>query len=592
MRNPQTDPRLERTLDLGRRLRCCYGTSTRNPCPNVLRRLALATLKDNANKDKLFEITRVGTAPASHLTLQGYFAIAIRRNLSNISQSDFGCVAMDDVQRWAVRRGEVLAGAALTGSGWSFYRDMREHWQRQAVTSGDHFQLAIHAIQSDATNSSIWRRQKLHTTRVTSSYALDGAEPGPWGENFCTISRYSDIQVVSSGHSACTLAIVTKQMSALHCPSWGETVSLVNGVLADVDHCSTYLYESDAGRDEVAVRKYLAHTLSTVPNVLFVHGNCLHHQCAIVDLGEFQLIDAYLLKAGKKYKYFSTMAKVVNCWREQAQPMFQAWRDMFGDADALKCAKVLPPKCIAGRWGSGSATEEWMERVGQRKLVAVAELCWAAKKDREKAKAAAVQAPPMAIQDDPARGDAGPVDEMNLESTAQHRETMSRWKRESISAIKDPAFWVTLAVGHRARAPLDHFRNFLDQTYSEEALDEKGAAVARLATRDAERIFRGFDVALEDKTWWGTVLIGAEDADRPWLWEMVLALLLHNAGEFHRRIVAPITRHASHTSYPCAVRLANGMRMHACLCTFACAVCVCVCTARLLLRRNCRNLLS
>jgi len=505
------------------------------------RSMTLALADRSSDENNMFQIRRVGTSASAHLTTQALFAIAIRRNLSNVSTSDFGCVVMDDVQRWAVRKGEVLAAAALTGSSWRFYKDMLEFWQKQAVTASS-FQLAIHAIQSDATNSSIWRRQKLHTTRICSAYALDGAEPGPWDDNFCAISRYSDIQVVASGSAANTLAIIEKQMRALQCPTWDDMlVSLRLGVFGDTeDHYTTYLYESDAGRDEVAVRKHLEHKLSQVPSIFFVHGNCLLHQCAIIDLGEFALIDAYLLRAGKKYRYFATLAKLVNCWREQAQSMFSIWAATHGKADALMFAKSLPPRCIAGRWGSGSATEAWLEKLGQKKLVAVAEQCWASKlaasgtglpQEQPIAKG------PMAVD-----AIADQVDELNLEEQRQYRETMSRWKRDALAAIRDATFRVVLSAAHRARQPWDHLRKFLDRPYSKVELDEAGGALARLVTGRADKIMDEFTTLVSNSTYWQGLLSLAAEADWPWLWELMLSALLHNAGEFHRRIAVPVLR--------------------------------------------------
>lgn len=480
----------------------------------------------------MFEIKRRSQLRGSQLTTQAFFAIALRRNLTNVSSVDFGRVVMDDVQRWAVTRGEILAAAALTGSAWRFYKDMLEFWQKQRLAASS-CQIAIHAIQSDATNSSIWRRQKLHTTRACSAYSLDGAEPGPWDGNFCAISRYSDVQVVSSGNAATTLAIIEKQMRSLHCPTWDDMLTFLRaGTFDDADHCTTYLYESDAGRDEVAVRNYIEQKLSQAPNIFFVHGNCLLHQCAIVDLGEFALIDAYLSRAGKKYKYFATLAKLVNCWREQAQSIFSTWVDVHGQADALTFARHLPPRCIAGRWGSGSCTEAWLENLGKDKLVAVAEKCWVPK--LAVATSSARPAPALPIADQ--------VDEMNLEEQQHYRETVSRWKRDVLSAIRDSSFWVVLSAANRVRKPLDHLRNFLNQSFSSCELDLAGGALARLVTGRADMIMDEFSTMLSNNNHWQGLLVFAPEADWQWLWELMLSTLLHNAAEFHRRIVVPVLR--------------------------------------------------
>lgn len=42
----------------------------------------------------------------------------------------------------------------------------------------------------------------------------------------------------------------------------------------------------------------------------------------MIDMRQLLIADRYLAKLGKGYKYYSSLAKITNCWREKAQSMF------------------------------------------------------------------------------------------------------------------------------------------------------------------------------------------------------------------------------------------------------------------------------
>lgn len=63
------------------------------------------------------ELERNSSGNATRLTDSGQYALAIRRNMSNIACSDFGIVLLeDDINRWRVARCETGAAAALMAS--------------------------------------------------------------------------------------------------------------------------------------------------------------------------------------------------------------------------------------------------------------------------------------------------------------------------------------------------------------------------------------------------------------------------------------------------------------------------------------------
>lgn len=56
-------------------------------------------------------------------------------------------------------------------------------------------------------------------------------------------------------------------------------------------------------------------------------------------------------------KYFTSIAKILNCWREHARAIFAIWKLKYGAISALRYAKNVPPKCCSGRWGSVTESE-------------------------------------------------------------------------------------------------------------------------------------------------------------------------------------------------------------------------------------------
>eukprot|EP00959_Pyramimonas_sp_CCMP1952_P389858 8170341-Pyramimonas_sp.AAC.1 len=66
-------------------------------------------------------------------------------------------------------------------------------------------------------------------------------------------------------------------------------------------------------------------------------------------------------------RYYSSVAKIMNCWREFAVSVFQIWKLKYDDKaiastqgteEAVSHAFKMPIACNASRWGSVSACEE------------------------------------------------------------------------------------------------------------------------------------------------------------------------------------------------------------------------------------------
>ena len=111
-------------------------------------------------------------------------ALGLRRNFANIAASDFGAIILRDMSAGTVIRAEIRTGTSLvvdmrvfctfsldcmTASG--LQASVPDRWllgpphplQHRDVSHTDlPWKLCFVALRSDATNSSIWKREKLH----------------------------------------------------------------------------------------------------------------------------------------------------------------------------------------------------------------------------------------------------------------------------------------------------------------------------------------------------------------------------------------------------------------------------------------------
>ena len=61
-------------------------------------------------------------------------------------------------------------------------------------------------------------------------------------------------------------------------------------------------------------------------------------------------------------KYFGSISKVVNCWRERAPEIMLAWDRQFQseDLDTLRLGRRYPLSVVSGRWGSVECAEDYL----------------------------------------------------------------------------------------------------------------------------------------------------------------------------------------------------------------------------------------
>ena len=128
----------------------------------------------------------LSTKPSGkRLTAKATLALGIRRNIAHVAAADFGALLMQDISGSTVLRAEVRTGAALVASmrdhvstAMSLLRESRESDAgiddvgadganlSDIAYNADRWHLLFISVRADATNSSIWRREKLHVTEA------------------------------------------------------------------------------------------------------------------------------------------------------------------------------------------------------------------------------------------------------------------------------------------------------------------------------------------------------------------------------------------------------------------------------------------
>ena len=136
-------------------------------------------LLDEANHRSGLEIVSVGKT-GKRMTTQSAFAVGIRRNMSNIAAADFGSTILMDMSHQRVTRSELKTCAAMLCRMRSLCSSVVGHESSQSqteqglVVSGhSSWQLSTISFRCDATNSSIWRREKLHVLDVDFAWVKD-----------------------------------------------------------------------------------------------------------------------------------------------------------------------------------------------------------------------------------------------------------------------------------------------------------------------------------------------------------------------------------------------------------------------------------
>ena len=133
--------------------------------------------------DQSFAVTKRGRkldGRKGRLSLNSIFSIGLRRCCSNVAAADFSALSMVDVSGQTVLRCEVRTAGALVQTMRQFVAEgmdlaFQHHLKSQECVSESQEWFSVMSIsyRCDATNSSIWRRSKLHVLEASVQYVVD-----------------------------------------------------------------------------------------------------------------------------------------------------------------------------------------------------------------------------------------------------------------------------------------------------------------------------------------------------------------------------------------------------------------------------------
>ncbi|CAE7248261.1 unnamed protein product [Symbiodinium sp. CCMP2456] len=242
--------------------------------------IKVAGLQKSRSAKKLEDVQRaketdsslvLSTKPSGkRLTAQATLALGIRRNIAHVAAADFGALLMQDLSGSTVLRAEVRTGAALVASmrdhvstAMSLLRESSEFDAgidvgadgenlRDIAYVAGRWHLLFISVRADATNSSIWRREKLHVTEAEIGLVQSSVKDFPKScDEFLNVRRFvnrlraltlagaglglgvqvtyfyimSDLQVVSGCTAEHCAGILQKQLNSIGVPSVSDIVA-------------------------------------------------------------------------------------------------------------------------------------------------------------------------------------------------------------------------------------------------------------------------------------------------------------------------------------------------------------------------------
>ena len=337
-----------------------------------------------ASDSSVFSLTKKSKGKGKQLTTSGSLALALRCIMSSSAGNKVGLALLEDVSHQTANRAISLLGACLVVRSSAFHAAAQEtlacvHMQAVAAAPANVcLQISGIAFSSDATNSEVWQKSKVHTTEIRSSYLMNAEmlQERPYHECVQTCYALADVQRVLSGTAGSTYSMLKKQLSSLGCPLWPEAWPCrgeeeqaqvcESAWRRQLDvateqrrlHIKVFMYTSDGGSDQNKFKK--AAITASITNLfyLFIAWPCLMHAGALVSKGGLTLVDDWLCFNKVSWKFFSSTAKIMHVWRDLAKLVFRIWCDGLWVHSAIKNAAKLPPCAISGRWGTMSAVLE------------------------------------------------------------------------------------------------------------------------------------------------------------------------------------------------------------------------------------------
>ena len=527
------------------------------------RRLTQAVLEENTELRKL--VLR-GDA-ARYFSPRGGMGMAVRRLASGVSANRFGISNLMDVWHTTVTRWEIIFVAALQAWRRQWYTE-RERWLQSCEGLGEQLEgtaalkmrFVTHVHRGDATNTMRFK-VKYHNSQTQSTYyEIDASDGTSWAEVMASkqhMTSLADVIPVDGQDALHTYAMYEKQVGSIGCPRWkrdetnfdnSRRLQRLWGVVLAI---STF-FGGDCGGDEDKSRQMATAACEDDPHSYVMSGPCLLHQ--------YHLMSQKTLRFGDKLchclrdamnanrNYYSTVVKILHCWRDKFADIRSRWCDLFGATSAEQFLRKRPPQAISGRWGAVSNGELYIlaPPLDEVRVAVGPVICPVLPEQGTRSKdvaAAALPAPPVqpAVAND-ASGAGGEVDgtmELAVEATKAFKVKAGKWRQDAGLAIQDAVFVpVIVKIMNEARRPLNHFFHWLMQPVMSKVIDgdcRSPGKVAQLVWGKCSQLQEEFSANTDSRQWLDTLLL-VPAALREALAEGILTLTLGLHADFDRRI--------------------------------------------------------
>ena len=107
---------------------------------------------------------------------------------------------------------------------------------------------------------------------------------------------------------------------------------------------------TDNGADVSKARRLNKTAVENFDGVLWLDIDCLHHQYQLATHSLLKAAEVAMNKLSGEVRCFSSLQKVMNCWREHASAVYFLWK-ILDPQMAEKHASKMPPRCRASRQG-------------------------------------------------------------------------------------------------------------------------------------------------------------------------------------------------------------------------------------------------
>jgi hypothetical protein len=236
------------------------------------------------------------------------------------------------------------------------------------------YRFACHVHRGDATNA-VHDKKKYHNAQSKSYYVeIDITNETEWAtvqSAMDTGGGEGDILPVGHGSAEAAFAMYQKQLDSIGCPSWRrpETDRVRSELLRDTCNVTiavSHFIGADSGGDEAKNFTLIRNDVAEDWNTYAWGGACMLHQYHLMCHKSLKFADnlckvLYSVMLSR-FKYFSSIVKLLHCFRDHSKAIYKQWALCYGVLEASQLVKNKPPQALSGRWGAVGRGEGYVLR--------------------------------------------------------------------------------------------------------------------------------------------------------------------------------------------------------------------------------------